>query len=71
MAGISCNRGVATLRVGVLAELDVKIEQIELRCLVCGQSFMTPDSYETGNFPRYWYECQKGCNKGMGKKSAA
>jgi hypothetical protein len=59
------------LRTDDYSRLGVKIEQIELRCVACGSSFMTPVPWETGNFPRNWYECPKGCNKGAAKKSAA
>ncbi|MFA5806767.1 MAG: hypothetical protein WC978_00190 [bacterium] len=71
MAGISLNQKSATLRTDSLADLGVTIVDVELRCNVCGgASYMLPVPWETGNFPRNWYECPRGCNKGAAKKAA-
>lgn len=59
------------LKTGTLSDLGVSIEGIELRCNSCGESFMTPTPLASGNFPRNWYECPRGCNKGAAKKPAA
>ena len=72
MAGISLNQKLATLRNDSLADLGVTVVAVQLRCNVCGgASFMLPVPWESGNFPRNWYECPGGCNKGAAKKAAA
>jgi hypothetical protein len=71
MAGISLNQNLATLRTDSLADLGVTIVDVNLKCNVCGGSYMLPVPWESGNFLRNWYECPGGCNKSAGKKSAA
>ncbi len=71
MAGISLNDSAATLRTDALKSLGVAIVDMELRCSSCGFTYMLPVPWETGNFPRNWYECPQGCNKATAKKSAA
>jgi hypothetical protein len=71
MAGISLNQGAATLRTDSLAGLGVTIKDINLECNTCGEDYMLPVPWDTGNFPRNWYVCPCGCNKGAAKKAAA
>lgn len=69
MPGITIDPNGKTLRNDSWAGFGVTIEQIELRCKTCGQSFMTPVPYATGNLPRDWYVCPRLCNKAT-KKAA-
>jgi hypothetical protein len=71
MAGISLNQSLATLRTDSLTDLGVTVVDMQLKCNVCGFSYMLPVPWESGNFLRNWYECPKGCNKGAAKKAAA
>jgi hypothetical protein len=59
------------LRTDHFSELGVSIKQIELRCTSCGDTFTTPTPWATGNFPRNWYECPRGCNKVKASKPLA
>jgi hypothetical protein len=70
MAGISLNQGAATLRTDSLADLGVSIVDVNLKCNSCGFSYMLPVPWESGNFPRNWYECPTGCNKVKAGKAA-
>jgi hypothetical protein len=62
---------IKVLKTSTLSALGVSIDGIELRCNSCGEEFLTPVPSGSGNFPRDWYECPRGCNKGAAKKSAA
>ena len=71
MAGIFVDRKASTLRTDSLADLGVSVKDVNLKCNACGSDYMLPVPWESGNFPRNWYECPRGCNKGAAKKAAA
>jgi hypothetical protein len=71
MAGIFVDRKASTLRTDSLADLGVSVKDVNLKCNACGFDYMLPVPWESGNFPRNWYECPRGCNKGAAKKAAA
>ena len=70
MAGIMLKQDLQTLRSDSLAGLGVTIKDINLKCNTCGEDYMLPVPHGTGNFPRNWYECPRGCTKEAPKKSA-
>jgi len=62
MAGIVLDKKQKTLRMDALDVLGVGIEDIELRCNTCGETYMLPLSRSPGVFTRTWFVCPKGCN---------
>ena len=72
MAGITIDKAARTLRTDAMGDLGVTVEDIDLKCNTCGESYTLPAPRQDGNFPRNWYECPAGGgNKGVAKKSAA
>jgi hypothetical protein len=62
MAGITIDKAAGTLRTDALKDLGVTIADVNLKCNSCGESYMLPAPRETGEFPRGWHVCPRGCN---------
>ncbi|MFA5786961.1 MAG: hypothetical protein WDA71_08300 [Actinomycetota bacterium] len=71
MANITIDGAARTLRTDALKDHDVTIADVNLKCNSCGENYMLSVPWESGNFPRNWYECPRGCNKVKASKTPA